>query len=216
MQMSQSIVNLSKALCGAQALLENPTRDKSGYNYKYADLPQVLEKIKSAITPHGLAFIQMVGGISDNKVSVNSILLHSSGEYMSSVSEIYVDDKMKSKTQGVGSAITYLRRKSALSFFSMGEEDEIDPRIENGNGQEKQKSANNESPINCDGYGRALNTLTSLIAKSGSPDDTRNQILAKNNVESLSDLTLQKVTHLITILQKKESNKAVNQIQRSA
>lgn len=210
MQMSQSIVNLSKALCDAQELLENPTRDKSGYNYKYADLPQVLEKIKIALKPHNLVFIQMVGGISDNKVSLHSVLMHSSGEYMSCTSEIYVDDKMKSKTQGVGSAITYLRRKSALSFFSIGEEDEIDARIENGSDQEKckPKAASNDVGSKINDYAHALNALDALIAKTSNPINTKAYIFEKHSISDLSDLSLKEVQHLIAYFQRAEGRRS--------
>lgn len=134
LKMSDNVGNLTKSLLAAQSLISNVIKDRKGYNFKYGDLPQVLEVIKSATVPNDLIFMQFVGPIIDNKVSLESRLFHSSGEYMSCVSETFVDEspltsagkRTRSAVQDVGASVTYLRRKAALAFFSIAEEDEID------------------------------------------------------------------------------------------
>ena len=119
---SESIQELAKALCAAQSEITNATKSSSNPFFKstYADLAEVLNCIKPIITNHGLSFSQMPG-YKDGIVSVETLVLHSSGEWLSSVCE---SPAPKLDPQGIGSAITYLRRYSLSAVFGLAQQDD--------------------------------------------------------------------------------------------
>lgn len=122
MQKSDSIANLAAALCLSQAEIENATKTASNpfFKSKYADLAEVLSCIKPIITKHGLSFTQMPG-INSDIITVETMILHSSGEFISSTCGTPAP---KLDPQGIGSAITYLRRYSLSAVFGLAQEDD--------------------------------------------------------------------------------------------
>ncbi|CAB4169081.1 Essential recombination function protein [uncultured Caudovirales phage] len=128
MQKSESITGLAVALAKAQAEVENATKDSINPHFKskYADLAEVLNTVRPVFAKHGLSFVQMPSYAPMNDggmmlCSVETMLLHSSGEYISNIASSPVT---KSDPQGIGSAITYLRRYSLAAFAGIAQEDE--------------------------------------------------------------------------------------------
>ena len=122
MNKSESIKSLATALSKAQAEM-NAAQKKSDnpfFKSKYADLSQVLDCVKTAFSSHGLSFTQMPS-FNENKVYVETLLMHSSGEWISST----CGSPIKSpNAQGVGDAITYLRRYSLASVAGLSQKDD--------------------------------------------------------------------------------------------
>ena len=123
MEKSESIKELAAALSKAQQEIEDATKDKEGYNYKYADLSQVLQIIRPVFGKHGLSLTQFPGGDGE-KVIIDSMLMHSSGEWLSKEYSMTVE-KAKGMTlaQGSGSVITYMRRYAAAAIAGITQED---------------------------------------------------------------------------------------------
>ena len=130
MNKSESISEIAKALCAAQGEITNATKSSENpfFRSKYADLSEVLNCIKPVIVKHGLSFTQMPGYI-DGIVSVETMVLHTSGEWISSKCE---SPAPKLDPQGIGSAITYLRRYSLSAVFGLTQADD------DGNSQQRQ------------------------------------------------------------------------------
>ena len=123
MNKSESINELATALCKAQAVIEDATKSKSGHNYKYADLSQILNIVRPAFTANGLSVSQFPTGGGDS-VSVDTILMHSSGQWMSQdYSMEVVAGKGMSKAQAAGSVITYMRRYALAAIAGITQED---------------------------------------------------------------------------------------------
>jgi hypothetical protein len=80
---SESIGKLAAALSKFQSEVENPTKDSQGHNYKYADLANILNAVKQPLTNNKLSVCQMLGS-SAQGISVTTILMHESGEYIES------------------------------------------------------------------------------------------------------------------------------------
>lgn len=83
MRTSDSIKELSAALAKAQAELKNPynTADNPYFKSKYAPLPDILNLVRPVLAKHGLALMQSpITG--DGETGVESMILHSSGEYI--------------------------------------------------------------------------------------------------------------------------------------
>ncbi len=117
------------ALALSKAQLEFETVDKSteAYNYKYATLADTLRMIKPIMAKYELAITQltiskMYGGVLLS--GVKSILVHSSGEYVSS--ECYLpakETKSNNIAQVQGSWGSYLRRYHIMSMLNLSTED---------------------------------------------------------------------------------------------
>jgi len=121
---SQTIGALTKALSLLQGELVDATKNALNPHFKsnYADLSEVLGNIRPLLTKNGLALSQFPSYV-DGICSVTSLLSHESGEWLESVASAPVD---KVSVQGVGSAITYLKRYSAAAIVGMASADADD------------------------------------------------------------------------------------------
>lgn len=122
MNKSESIKELATALAKAQGKLENATKASTNPHFKskYADLAEVINTVRPVFSEHGLAVTQFPS-FADGIVSVETVLMHSSGEWMSSAVSAPVT---KQDAQGVGSAITYCRRYSLAAVAGIAQEDD--------------------------------------------------------------------------------------------
>jgi len=121
MNKSESIVKLAESLAKAQA--EMPPVKFNATNpflkNKYADLGALIETAQPIMAKHALAVSQLVYSEED-KIGVETVLMHASGEYISTtLSMAMVDEKGKSSAQVAGSIITYLRRYSLAAILGM-------------------------------------------------------------------------------------------------
>jgi hypothetical protein len=121
-QMSEDIAKLSAALCSAQCEVENATKNAVNPHFKnqYADLPAVLEAVRPVLNKHGLAVVQHPG-FEDGVCTLTTMLIHKSGEWIQSESASPIS---KQDPQGIGSAVTYLRRYSLASLMAIGQADD--------------------------------------------------------------------------------------------
>jgi hypothetical protein len=123
MNKSESISNLAAALVKAQAKIEGASKDKTNPHFKskYADLSSVVDAVKKPATDNGLTWTQVMHD-AENSAKVETIILHSSGEWLScGVISVPVS---KRDAHGFGSALTYARRYSLISAFGVAPEDD--------------------------------------------------------------------------------------------
>ena len=108
MRRSDELGELFAALSKAQG--EMPAVPKTAanpfFNSMYADLGTVVEHTKTVIAKHGLSVTQHIEDQGDVQV-LTTVLGHSSGQFLMSTSRLLMS---KHDMQGVGSAVTYLRR----------------------------------------------------------------------------------------------------------
>jgi hypothetical protein len=86
------------------------------FKSKFADLASVLEAILPPLNANGLALVQMPGH-SEDKVTLTTMITHSSGGWMCSKAATALG--RKNDAQAVGSAITYLRRYCAQAALAL-------------------------------------------------------------------------------------------------
>lgn len=127
MKSSESIVKIAQALNKAQSELGSVVKgsDNPYYNSKYADINDVIKTIKETLNKNGITFIQplMVKEVAGLKVTVvETILLHNSGEFISSETEVVTKDN--GDAQKYGAAITYSRRFGLQSIVGLPAEDD--------------------------------------------------------------------------------------------
>lgn len=121
MNKSESIVKLSHALVKFHGAMGKVGKDSTNPHFrnKYASLSNIIEAVTPHLNANGLAVIQMpsVDGLE-------TVLLHESGEFISSVSAIAAKDPMN--PQAVGSAITYARRYALGAVLSLNIDEDDD------------------------------------------------------------------------------------------
>ena len=122
MKMSESIKELAAAMAAAQLEIENASKNSANPHFKskYADLAEVLNTARPVLAKHGLSVAQFPS-MEANVVSVETILMHSSGEWISNIASAPLS---KPDAQGVGSATTYLRRYSLAALAGIAQEDD--------------------------------------------------------------------------------------------
>lgn len=132
MQHSESIAALATALAEAQGEMENAAKTATNPHFgkKYADLAEIINTVRPVLAKHGLSVVQ-VPGFDGSTVTVESVLLHKSGEWIGGVSGAPISiqhakdgRELPPSPQGVGSAITYLRRYSLAAVCGIAQEDD--------------------------------------------------------------------------------------------
>ena len=132
MQKSDSIKEIATALNKAQDQMSGAVKDSKNPFFKssYADLSSVVAAVKQPFADNGLSYSQFPI-FSEGKVGVETILMHTSGEWLSG--ELLLP-MTKQDPQAAGSAITYARRYALQSIAGLPSEDD------DGNATQRSKS----------------------------------------------------------------------------
>lgn len=122
MNKSDSVKELASALCKAQEQMCGAVKDAHNpfFKSKYADLVAVVKAVKEPFAANGLSYSQFPL-FADGKVGVETILMHESGEWISSE---LVLPMTKQDHQAAGSAITYARRYALQAIAGIPSEDD--------------------------------------------------------------------------------------------
>lgn len=141
MDKSEEIDKLAIALAKFQGSLEQPSlnsevkvRTKTGgeYKFKYADLSECKRAAKQPLADNELSVCQLI----EDDYSIRTILLHSSGQWISS------KVRMPSNTadaQSIGSAITYAKRYAFCAILGIVADDDEDANIASSNSAQKEQ-----------------------------------------------------------------------------
>lgn len=122
MEHSDNLGELGAALAKAQAQVKGAKRDSANPFFKsqYADLASVWDACRDALTSNGLSVVQFPG-YENGVAMLTTVLLHSSGQWLAGTAGAPI---AKQDAQGVGSAITYLRRYALAAVASVSPEDD--------------------------------------------------------------------------------------------
>lgn len=122
MNKSEQINELASALAKAQAEFKGAKADSTNpfFKSKYADLQSVWEAVRTPLTSNGLSVIQITEE-SEKGTLLQTILVHSSGQYISS--SLYLRTKDDSP-QALGSALSYTRRYALAALLGVYQTDD--------------------------------------------------------------------------------------------
>ena len=140
---SPTIGKLAEALAKAQGEMKPPKATRTAvvtmtaggqYSYKYADLSDVLQSARDALSSNGLAVLQTFE--AGDSLLLLTTLCHSSGEWMRSILPVRTQktatDKsgrtyvQELKPQDLGSSITYMRRYALSALIGIAAEEDDD------------------------------------------------------------------------------------------
>ncbi len=192
---SDQINELATALAKAQSEMTGAKLDAANPHLKnkYASLASYIEAARKPLTDNGLAFTQLIQQ-SPKGVALETILMHSSGQWMRSkvLINASLSNRGVNEAQAFGSALTYYKRYALASMLGISVESEDDDgqgsgKVQQTPGKSQQqptpKSGNGKVPIpttglellkvvneKTDGYYKDSTHLQNAIRKaSGNP-----------------------------------------------
>lgn len=123
MNASPMVNELAAALSHAQAMMESAKKGSVNphFHSKYADLANIVEAIRQPFAAHGLSYVQLPQPTGPEEVAVETVLLHASGQWISSVFAIPVS---KPDAHGRMSALTYCRRGALAAMAGIAPDDD--------------------------------------------------------------------------------------------
>jgi hypothetical protein len=127
---SEAINELAAALAKAQSAMRTVGNSskvkiesaKGKYEYRYATLSDFFDVARKPLGDNGLAVLQPSHALG-NEVVVQSLLLHSSGQWIETELRMLARDM---SPQSIGSAMTYGRRYAFAALIGMASSDEDD------------------------------------------------------------------------------------------
>jgi hypothetical protein len=134
---SESIGAIAAALAKAQAELINPEKSLVGFigslsprepgrSFRYAPLSSGLDITRKSLGRHAIAIVQSTSIDKDaGLVRLNTVLAHSSGEWVSSEWPVCPIGYTASP-QRMGAALTYARRYALFTLVGIAGEDDLD------------------------------------------------------------------------------------------
>lgn len=134
MKRSESIKELASALSKAQAKFTNifksntakiTTKSGSSYTYSYADLAELLDMVREPLSANGLSIMQFSDTV-ENKISITTLLLHMSGEFIENELKLPIVETGNNAIQAIGSSITYGRRYELSAILGIASEKDDD------------------------------------------------------------------------------------------
>lgn len=126
MKKSETITELSKAFAKTQKEMKQPLKDANNpfFKSKYVPLENVVEAITESASKNGLSFTQYPSSDEAGNVTVGTLVMHESGEWIE-----YDPIKMKpvkNDPQSIGSAITYAKRYALSAIFGITSDQDDD------------------------------------------------------------------------------------------
>lgn len=137
MNKSPEIGKLAEALAKAQAVIKPPaknkkvrvTSNKGSYEFWYSTLDALVDSVRIPFSSNGLSFSQGVARV-DNSLVLVTMLMHSSGEWISNTVPL---DVQNPGMQPLGSAISYARRYGLGDIAGVVAEEDDDGNSADGN-----------------------------------------------------------------------------------
>jgi hypothetical protein len=148
MSQSDVINELATALSKAQGEMQAAIKDKVNPFFKsaYADLGSIWDAARPVLSKYGLCVMQTTElDNSRNQVIMVTTLAHTSGQWMKSYLPL---NPTKNDSQGMGAAITYLRRYSLSAIVGVvcDDDDDGETAVGRGKNQNTQQKNNNQPP----------------------------------------------------------------------
>lgn len=199
MNKSESITELNKALANFHKEVKQPMKDANNpfFKSKYVPLENVVEAIDDVAPKHGLTYSQYPVTTENGLVGISTVLLHESGEYIEFPSATTKPDK--NTAQGVGSALTYMRRYSLSAVFGITSDQDDDGNEASGKNNRKQTQPQKASSQTIGTLKKEVINFTNLI-KGTKNEASQNVVEQRFGVKNY-DLTENEAVQIINKIQ---------------
>lgn len=130
MLQSDSITELLSALAEVQSELPTMPKSSQAYGYKYTDLDTITQTIKPILSKHGIGYIQSVGGLTENALTLTTRIFSKKGEYIEDTAALPTITSTKNNAaQTLGMSITYMRRYALCAMLGITSDEDVDANI---------------------------------------------------------------------------------------
>lgn len=127
MKSSSTFPALAMALSKFQGAVSAVPKNAKGHGYNYTTLGDLVSAIRQPMADNELSYVQLPSTTESGQVALETVLMHSSGEWISTImSAGAVEGKRMNDVQGMGAAITYLRRYSLAAILGIPFGDDTD------------------------------------------------------------------------------------------
>ena len=169
MKKSETLTEFSKAFAKTQQEMKQPLKDANNpfFKSKYVPLENVVEAITESASKNGLSFTQFPSSDEAGNVTVGTLVMHSSGEWIE-----YDPIKMKpvkNDPQSIGSAITYAKRYALSAIFGITS-DQDDDGNEATQTKKQQPKKVNDPVISVEKANYYLKEIATISAEKGKED----------------------------------------------
>lgn len=106
-------------------------RSGETYEFEYADLDALIKHVREPLTTNGLWFTQTLSRDDGGIFRVMTTLMHTSGQFISSMSPVLVRDG--AGNQDFGSALTYQKRYQLAAILGIASDTDDDANMSDGN-----------------------------------------------------------------------------------
>jgi hypothetical protein len=204
---SDQLAQLGAALALAQNEIEAASKDSLNPHFKsrYADLASVWEACRKALCKNGLAVLQPISGDGSQRVTVTTILLHKSGEWIAGDLTLAA---AQATPQAIGSAITYGRRYGLAAMVGVAPDDDDGEAAEGRGEQQPGQPTRPPTPQRAAPGGARTITeaqskrLWAIAREHGRSNDDVKALLEIYGFASTRDITVEKYDEIVTALQK--------------
>ena len=171
MKKSETLTEFSKAFAKTQQEMKQPLKDANNpfFKSKYVPLENVVEAITESASKNGLSFTQFPSSDEAGNVTVGTLVMHSSGEWIE-----YDPIKMKpvkNDPQSIGSAITYAKRYALSAIFGITS-DQDDDENEATQTKKQQSKKTNDPVISVEKANYYLKEIAAISTEKGKEDDS--------------------------------------------
>lgn len=202
MNKSESIAELSKALANFHKEVKQPFKDKSNpfFKSKYVPLENVAEAIDTISPKFGLTYTQSTITDDNGNVGVATILVHESGEFIEHPPAMTKPEK--NTPQGIGSALTYMRRYSLSAAFGITSDQDDDGNQASGHtNKPASKPVSKPDSKNIKSLEDEIEMFSQLMQSNGK-DVPPEKVKAQLNIKDINQLSNNQIANMISTLDK--------------
>lgn len=170
MKKSETLTEFSKAFAKTQQEMKQPLKDANNpfFKSKYVPLENVVEAITESASKNGLSFTQFPSSDEAGNVTVGTLVMHSSGEWIE-----YDPIKMKpvkNDPQSIGSAITYAKRYALSAIFGITSDPDDDGNEATQTKKQAPAKKKDEPVISIEKANYYLKEIAAISAEKGKED----------------------------------------------
>ena len=170
MKKSETLTEFSKAFAKTQQEMKQPLKDANNpfFKSKYVPLENVVEAIIESASKNGLSFTQFPSSDEAGNVTVGTLVMHSSGEWIE-----YDPIKMKpvkNDPQSIGSAITYAKRYALSAIFGITSDQDDDGNEATQTKKQAPAKKKDEPVISVEKANYYLKEIAAISAEKGKED----------------------------------------------
>lgn len=140
-EISELLAALVEVQSELQTIQKGETAQVNKFSYKYASLDAIAQEIKPILHNHGVAYMQSVGGLNTNSLTLTTRIFNNKGQYIEDTAALPPVNGGSNAAQALGMSITYMRRYALSAMLGITSDEDTD-----GNGYKTTPTQENQQP----------------------------------------------------------------------